>query len=1125
MKKNHISFLIIIFLIIYWYNSIYASFTPIQNTSWNRACLYSMSWQKVDWTTFFEDWEPVECEKTLDFRVLVDDWEHRPDGIYTFSIKANDSNQAWDNKSYVWEATIDKSNKYWISTWWPYKVDTTPPSCILKEIRIPAWKWNNLYYNNWRLYYKSIDWIGEFRITLEADDTNNWTYPNTSKLKKIEFPTLLWVTPDSTIYSAPTWWKQTITWIYNWSWNNSSTWDILNNSNRNFCFDYAWNETPLKTDSNTKLIIEDWNHTITWITSLILTPDSQAPTVAWNSYNPLSNWIKYISWNNWDWLEDTIYDWDTSKSKFFAALDNRRIIIPSFRDTWSWLKSFQVKIEKYDDKSVLRVYDRVLSTKDSKVDNLSNVNIDHNFSLIDLDLNTNWYRNYTWNIETLNLWWNTVKTDEICDMVWNCISTPTPDFKVVANSPILATNTSITSWNNWTKHNLNSDYSWNENMVSNLRDKHTSLVFFEDKYWNGINSVSWVKNIELKINLENTLWCDQYNEPEKWDCVDFKFKNWNQLLNWTLNPTALEYKDFTYLFTNYNQFKGWELNYDLKSAIPTKNEYKISWWSDSLYWNDLTAKLQLNNLSIKVDNLLSYDWIWENPSDFNIANNTSNKPIYKWDPIVNYNLLWSIYPLVEWQQKTVNIWKIGNDNDNLLIKYELETRLWTNNFFLQFNNIALLNWNIETGWKTPAWSENYYLIKNSLLTWVWRWEIPFNSGSDKYNFIPKTIWWINDWSTKLALYSVLNYIVWWKNVKIPSVQSWFKWYWPYVESDFLDNSSYHNDSNIVLSEIDIRWITQTRTTSLWGVTWEWAVSTDNSTYKDVSSIKLYDLKTQVNKNVETLLAWSDRNEWTKWSSTITSFDFSTQWWLKLNQNNLIYFKDRDVTIDCWNTCNISWKKTIVVENWNIILRSNLNYNNNNSIIWFILIWNKDWNTSQFRISENITNWVWVIYSEWPIVSINNSNTKVYNWANTENTNLVNQLYWKWSFASRNTVWWAIKDNAGVCPYGTAEYNTSNCTIEKAQWYDLIYLRRYARVIKDLYWVTNNLMWDDKIPLNIDKVKVKIAWWDEFEKSWNILVKTINWTLAKPEKNNLNAPLIIEYDSKLQSSPPLWFFSN
>lgn len=1109
--------LLIIVLLFTFYYSAY-SFSPIQNISWNNKCYYKITWKKFDNTNYLKDWSEISCDTNIDFNSLgIPDW------TYELLLKWDDKVTQWNNKTYTDWTWTSKGNKYWITTWGPYKIDTTAPTCILKEIRFLAWESDNQYYNNWKFYYKSIAWKWKFELVIESDDTNNWINLNTSKIQKIEFPTILWSTPNTQSFTNN--WKVLVVWRYEWSWNQNDTFDILNNSAKKFCFDTAWNSTSLTTDVNTKLIIQDGNLVVNWINTLILTPDSNPPNVNWVNYNVLSNWIKYKTWNDWNWVEDIIYDTNTSNSKYFAALTPRRIIIPQFKDLWSWLKTFRIKIENFENKNDYNNYQRILSTKDSKVDDLTDLNIDHNFSLIDLDLNANWYRNYSWLIETLNLWWWIVKTDEICDMVWNCVSTPTPDFRVIANSPMLASNTSITWWDKWTKHNLNWDYSWNtENMVSNLKDKHISLVYFEDKYWNSINSVSWVKNIELKINFENTLWCDQYNEPLKWDCVDFLFKNWNQLLNWTSNPWASEYKNFTYLFTNYNQFKDWELNYELKSAIPTKNEYVASWTSDSLYWNDLSAKLQLTNLSIKVDNLLSYDWIWENSSPYNIAN-AWNQPNYKWAPIVNYNLLWSIYPLVEWQQKTINIWKVTNDTDNLLIKYELETRLWTNNFFLQFNNINLTNWNIETGWKIPAWSENYYLIKNSILTWVWRWEIGASSGSDKYNFIPKTIWWISDWSTKLALYSVLNYIVWWKDVKIPSVQSWFKGYWPYVESDFINNSSYHNDSNIVLSEIDIRWITQTRTTSLWTESWEWAVSTDNSTYKDVSSIKLYDLKTQVNKNVETLLAWSDKNKWTKWSSTITSFNFSEQWWLKLSQNNLIYFKNRDVTIDCWVTCNISWKKTIIVENWNLILRSNLNYTDSNSIIWFILIWNKDWNKSQFRISENITNWVWVIYSEWPIVSINNSNTKVYDWWNTANTDLVNQLYWKWSFASRNTVWWAIKDNQWVCPYWTIEYNTTNCTIEKAQWYDLIYLRRYARVDKSLYWVTNNLMWDDKIPLNIDKVKVKIAWWDEFEKSWNNLVKTINWSLAKPWKNNLNAPLIIEYDPKLQTTPPLWFFSN
>lgn len=1115
--KNKFLFIIIL-LFSYQYSSYW--YEAIKNISWNNKCYYKVEWTKYDNTSYIKDWSETNCDTSIDFNSL---WI--PDWVYNLYLKWDDRVTLWDTKSYSWETNITKSNKQWIKVFWPYKVDTTAPSCLLKEIRFLAWESNNQYYNSWKFYYKSTSpasW--KFELLIESDDTSNWVNINTSKIQKIEFPTILWAKPNTQTFTNS--WKVLVVWRYEWSWSQNDAFDILNNSSKIFCHDNAWNSSYLFWSINTKVVFEDWS-SVTWIPSLILTPDWTIPTVSWTTYSEMTNWIEYKTWNDWLWSYSTIYAWNTSVWKYIAALNNREIKLPTFRDTWSWLKTFQVKIEKSDDKNypINNVsYKKQLSWTSSLVNNLTDTSVIHDFSLVDIDLSSNGYRNYSWDIETLDLWWNVVKTNEICDMVWNCIPSPTPDFKVIANSPILALNTNILWWNKWTKHNLNDNYNWNStNMRANLLDTHNTLVYFEDKYWNYIVPVTWVKNIRLNIEFENTLWCNQYSGSWVWDCVDFTFKNWsNNLLNWSVNPSWSEFKNFNYTFDNYNQF-DWLLKINLKSAIPTKDEYTISWTSNSLYW-DLTAKLQLNNLQIKVDNLLVYSWIWENASYFNIANSPSNKPIYKWDPIINYNLLWTIYPLVEWQEKTIDLWKITNDSTRLT-NYELETKLWTNNFFLQFNNIKLTNWNIKTWWMTTAWSEKYYVVKNSPTSLIdWYWKIP--SWSDLYNFIPKTIWWINNSSTKIALYSILNYEVWWKIIKIPSVQSWFEDNWIHIDSDFSNNSLYNNDSNITLSEIDIRWITQTRTTTLWTSAWSWAVTTDNATYKDISSIKLYDLKTQVNKNVEKILAWSDKTKWTEWSNTITSFDFSIQWWLKLNNNNIIYFKDRDVTIDCSNTCNISGKKTIIVENGNIILKDNLKYSDNNSILWIILVWNKDWSKSQLRISEEITNWVWIVYSEWPIVSVNPWNTKLYDWTNTSNTNLVNQLYWKWSFASRNTVWWSIKDNKWVCPYWTLEYNKTTCTIEKAQWYDLIYLRRYARINAWLYWITWIWpMWDSKVPVNLDKIAIKTAWGHLYSKvvSWNSTKTT--WNLPEPEKNNLNAPLILEFDSKIQTSPPPWFSNN
>lgn len=1119
-KKN--SFLLLMFSLLI-ISQVYSAFTPTPGNSWEDKCYYKIEWTSANWNSVSKDWFEISCNSNLNFSSLPNwIWNTIWDWTYYIKFKWFDKTETWIPDSYNWETATTPSNKYWIQTFWPFKIDLTSPKCLLKEIRFKAWNSDNQYYNSWSFYYKkSSDAKGKFELVIESDDTTNGT--NTSWIKEVQFPTVLSATPTTQSFASHTW-KVLVTWLYSWSWLQNDTFDILNNSSKKFCFDNAWNSSVLSSDVNTKLIFEDWNQIITGISKLILTPDWIIPSIDWLALNNLSNWIKYQSWNDWNWILQSIYS-DNSNTKYFAALENRKIVIPKFRDDWSWIKSFRIGIEKYNDKNNFALYTKTGSTKDTKLTLLTDLDIVHDFRNVDDDTNTNWYRNYSWNIETLNLWWNKVTEDNVCDMVWNCVVVPTPDFKVVANNPVITSNTSIwDALSGWTKHNLNDSYNWNDSsMRSNFFDTQISLVNFKDKYWNPILPVSGVKKINLNIAFNNTMWCNQIStiDREKWDCIDFSFKNDTSVLDW---PTFWpgEFKNFWFNLTNANQFEDWKLVMEFKSAIPTKNEYVLKWSSGSLYW-DFDVKLELKSLSIKISDVTGYNWVWES-SWLEVAT-PWNRPNYKWNPVISFNDVSSIYPLVEWQQKELNINSEVKDNSRISF-YNLNTNYWTNNFFLQFNNTMLSAWNLVT------WNEKYDIIGSGLYWWLnWYWRIYKSTNVYTWPWTeittPKTIWWIEWINTKIAYFANLNYFVWSKMPILPSIQTWFNNYWLHEIWDFSSTTNYSSDSDITFWEIDVRWIIQSNNLA-WTSTWSWSVNTTN-TFVDFSTIKLYDIKTEVSKNVEKLLAWKDKNSWkVVWWYTLANLStFPTDKWINLQNWQVLYFKDTDVIIDCWLICNISWKKTLIIENWNLTIRSNMKYANSDSILGIILIWNTfNWSKSQVRISEDITNWVWVVYSDWPIVSVN-SVWNIYDWWNTRNTNLVNQLYWKWSFATKNTVGWSIKDWKWVCPYGTPEYqNTSTCTIEKAQWYDLIYLRRYARVKQELYWINNDPMkfWDKKVPLNLDKKDIKTAWWDIF--TMTTWTKT-SWNLPKPDNYSSsekarNSPLIIEYDDSLQTNPPIWF---
>lgn len=1071
------------------------AFSPNKESSWTSLCEYKIKWNTSIWTVYNWAWTSFTCSTwNININSIVSD------GVYDLELRSKDNNTLWDNKTYSDSIWASKHNKFWIYTFWPYKKDSTPPKCILKSI---TFYWlNNQYYNAWKLYYKSgTSAAWRFDLEVECKDTSNpWAtcigWSCVWGIKKIKFPSILWINPVVSNYN-PTEEVINITQSYNWSWNYTDSFDVLNMTTHYIAEDISWNETVLEKDSSTKVIFKktDWTllQEITWITSLTLTPDSESPKIDNNSISSELLWNNWFLYKNTSWNLVNIYNLDTSETKYFAADDNKFLQTPTFTDNWAWIQSFEVLLEKYDDPSGKQTYSFTWTSFINRQTSLSG-SLNHNFSRVSFKDYSAWFRNYSWDLNTRKVDWNKINW-QICDMVGNCANIPNPDLKVVAWE---------TNYDNSEKTSLSASYIGKE---SNYSDEYTTSVTLLDKYWNYISGVLWVKDLELNIKFDNTLWKDQINYPDTWDAVGFEFQDWyNSILNlWTW------YKNFTITVDRESDFRNWQINIKVKSAVPTKWEYLSSLTNafqpwQSLYWTS-TAKLILDSLEVKTLKKTSYSWVWEKNS---LEFASVQKPDYRFNPYININKITNIYPLVEWQEKKLNIYweRIPSIPD-----FELKWYLWSNNLFINFENLKL-NWTLLPWYSSISWE--FSMNKNHFL--------PTNPD---FSFTPKTIWWIEWSNNKIAVFTELTYDVNWLNwVKLPSIQSGFWGFWPKNISDFSGGGTWNNwysaSSNITLAEIDVKWITQTKN-KLWTTVWTWSTTTDNNTFKDFSKIALQDLKTNIRQNVEFILKWLNKESWRILSTTTLSQNDLNNFtnevtWLKTSSNNVIYFKWWNVKIDCSNICNISWNKTIIIEDGNLLLDSNLRYNDSNSILWIILLQKDSWK-AMLKINENITNWVWVVYAEWPIVSYNGNENHIYDLSNIWTDKLSNQLFWKWSFASKNTVGWAINfDSKKSCPYWTSEYEQTSCTKEKAQWYDLIYLRRYAVVPADAEWVTCSPV-DKLIPLHSNSKDVFVAGWNKFDSSCNEIWINDYW---KPTTPNLKAPLIIEYDSRLKSTPPVLF---
>jgi hypothetical protein len=179
--------------------------------------------------------------------------------------------------------------------------------------------------------------------------------------------------------------------------------------------------------------------------------------------------------------------------------------------------------------------------------------------------------------------------------------------------------------------------------------------------------------------------------------------------------------------------------------------------------------------------------------------------------------------------------------------------------------------------------------------------------------------------------------------------------------------------------------------------------------------------------------------------------------------------------------NISWDQpyeTLVVKDGNVIITWNLNPTN--KTLWIIVLKDaynlNDWFSKKWNvyIKPNVTKINAVIYADWGIISVNSS-WVTYSWDSIDRTNDLNkQLVLNWSFFTRNTIWWAILAWWDYILPGW--WTTSD--FDLAMQYDLNYLRRWNSICDSN---GNNCT------------------------SW--------WTAA---------PVIIKYNSKVQTNPPKLF---
>jgi len=212
-----------------------------------------------------------------------------------------------------------------------------------------------------------------------------------------------------------------------------------------------------------------------------------------------------------------------------------------------------------------------------------------------------------------------------------------------------------------------------------------------------------------------------------------------------------------------------------------------------------------------------------------------------------------------------------------------------------------------------------------------------------------------------------------------------------------------------------------------------------------------------------------------------------------NQNHVPWDNQR-VQINLSASNLVTGQKTIIVENGDVYIRSNIINDSSSDILWIIAL------NGDILIDTSVTDIHAILYTNRSVMSTTNGINRLD--GSTSLATLANQLYIRWTVFSENTLWWS-RSATPECPYYVADSDCNSSWV--AQKYDLNYLRRY--------FTYDSWSWYD-----VDTDGLTDGFGNPYDKNKS-------WEISQAGLNNHRLsefPVIIEYNPNVQQNPPPFF---
>lgn len=255
------------------------------------------------------------------------------------------------------------------------------------------------------------------------------------------------------------------------------------------------------------------------------------------------------------------------------------------------------------------------------------------------------------------------------------------------------------------------------------------------------------------------------------------------------------------------------------------------------------------------------------------------------------------------------------------------------------------------------------------------------------------------------------------------------------------------------------------------------------------SLARKDIQTQVYeliKNITLPTSWALTTDISSTLLNAPTWNDTTLRWKAFYSNSAIYFW---TWVRLLGAGNISGNKTLVVE-WNVYIDWNILDTDNNGMLGIIAL-SKNGVGGNIYIDPSVRDIHAILYADRSVLSYDG--TKEFDGTNSSAAELANQLYIRGSVFSENTIGGSRKTPIS-CPY----FVNVACTQDVAQKYDMNYLRRYFIYDSNLSGTIQPTI-DSPANLGSRSQGGDIGTWYE------------------------TYPVIIDYNSRIQQTPPPFFW--